>query len=224
MHTPTTGSRRAAFVCAAVFTLLAASANSAQAGPPLLCHPFDISDSRSLPWDGSASWFDGDDSYHIARLVADTQSLLTPSTPVVVRMETLRRAAIYASADPRVATDLVSALTARVRDAEARGRADALAYLDAGYAIEALRQIGKLGWSAEFQTRSASMQRVVAELDGYALVKKAIELRPDDPGLSFAAALIAADKNREAYLTHAKAARAGASRDALVARNIQQVR
>ena len=60
------------------------------AGPPLLCHPFDVGNARSLPWDGT-QWWRGRTDYKLANLQADTEALLTPTTPIIVRMETLRR-------------------------------------------------------------------------------------------------------------------------------------
>src|SRR4051812_23108515 len=106
-------------------------ATPAFAGPPLLCHPFDIGSARSLPW--TQSWSQGQPDYKVDHLIADTESLLTPSTPVLVRMETLRRAAIYASADPKVATELLNRLTTRANVSESSGHPDALAFLDAAY-------------------------------------------------------------------------------------------
>src|SRR5260370_598362 len=38
-------------------------AGSALAGPPLICHPFDIGDAKSLPWTGSAWNLSGNQSY-----------------------------------------------------------------------------------------------------------------------------------------------------------------
>ena len=57
---------------------------------------FDIGSAQSLPWEGRDSWWHGRADYQLTRLVADTTGLLTASTPVLVRMETLRRATIYA--------------------------------------------------------------------------------------------------------------------------------
>jgi hypothetical protein len=211
--------RRSAWICVGIFALLTVGARPALAGPPLLCHPFDIAGARSLPWDGTASWFDGADGYDISRVVEDTTSLLTPDTPVIVRMETLRRASIYASADRKVASRLLATLTGRARKPDA----DALAYLDAAYVTEALRQIGRLKPMGEFRDRVDGVLALVADADGYALIKKSVALRPDDPALAFAAALIAAERNRDAYQSHARAARAGVERDVLLARNIKQV-
>src|SRR5438093_13359838 len=88
-------------------TVLAAivTATPAFAGPPLLCHPFEIGTARSLPWDGD--WSQGKADYKIANLIGDTEALLTPSTPVVVRMETLRRPALYARPNAQIPHQLL---------------------------------------------------------------------------------------------------------------------
>jgi hypothetical protein len=211
-------------VLAASLTLAAfALASPALAGPPLLCHPFDIGSAVSLPWSTDGSWASGRDGYDVTRVVSDTAALLTPATPVLVRMETLRRAAIYASRDPRAAAALMAWARDRVAAAERAGRADALAYLDAAYVTEAFREISYLDQKKEFQGRGGMLRTLVGESDGYALVAKSLAARPGDPTLEFAAALIAADKNRAAYEEHARKARAGADRDALLARNIRQL-
>ena len=74
--------------------LVRAVSTPALAGPPLLCHPFDIGAAASLPWDGAGGWFQGKSDYQLNRLVADTEAIPQPGTPVIVRRETLRRAAI----------------------------------------------------------------------------------------------------------------------------------
>ena len=71
--------------------------------------------------------------------------------------------------------------------------------------------------------RRAAVRDLVANADGPALIEKSLQARPDDPALEFAAALIMADKDRAAYERHAAKARAGASRDPLLARNIGHV-
>ena len=95
---PRNTSRRAGII-ALTLVCAAAAAHPAFAGPPLLCHPFDIGAAKSLPWSGASSWFDGQPGYDIKHLADDTVAVLTPAVPVIVRMETLRRAAIYASRD-----------------------------------------------------------------------------------------------------------------------------
>jgi hypothetical protein len=76
--------------------LLLALVRPAPAGPVLICKNYEIGAAKSLPWGGS-DWRSVKPDYDINRLVEDTLALLTPDTPVIVRMETLRRAVIYAA-------------------------------------------------------------------------------------------------------------------------------
>lgn len=195
-------------------------ARPAQAGPPLLCHPFEIGSAASLPWNGHSSWFDGKADYPLSRLASDTEALLGPSTPILVRMETLRRAAIYASRDPKVAATLLERLTVKTRQA---APPDALALLDVAYATEALRQITMIGGITGYKDRVDAIREVLRDRDGWSHMKASLAARPDDPALQFAAALIASDKDRGAYLEHARRARAGAATDTLLARNLHHV-
>jgi hypothetical protein len=139
--------------------LVVSAANPAFAGPPLLCHPYEIGTARSLPWSGANSWFQGDPTYSTENLVADTEALLTSSTPVVVRMETLRRAAIYASADATLAARLLDRFVKRAETPGANGQPDALQLLDAAYIAGAYREMTMLGkdsmWAA-FAPRSGA--------------------------------------------------------------------
>ena len=78
------------------------------------------------PWDGSAVVAGRRRTTKSPNVVADTEALLTPSTPVVVRMETLRRASLYASTECRDSqTELLEPAVARVDASETSGRADA---------------------------------------------------------------------------------------------------
>jgi hypothetical protein len=196
---------------------LLAAATPALAGPPLLCHPFDIGSARSLPWDGTNAWWQGKTDYNLQNLVADTEALLTPSTPVIVRMETLRRAALYASLDSKVAAKLLSSLTSRA----SASSIDAL--FDAGYLAETYKQIAMLRGEREFAARAGTIAGVLGKADGLAMLNKAVTMRPDDPSLQFAAALVAATADRTAYRAHAEKARKGAAQDALLAKNIDKV-
>jgi len=202
---------------------LVALASPALAGPPLLCHPYDIGSARSLPWDGAGHWARGHADYNVANLVKDTEALLTPSTPVIVRMETLRRAAIYASQDVKVAAQLYRTMTDRVLTADKTPAAGALAYLDAAYVTEAFREIGMLSQMSEFRDRAAAVAGLVKDVDAYGMVSKALVVRPGDPSLEFAAALIAAGTKGGAYAQHAEKARAGVKQDPLLAKNIGHV-
>ncbi len=195
----------------------------ALAGPPLLCHPFEIGNAKSLPWLGQKSWDEGRPDYKLENLVADTEALLTPSTPVIVRMETLRRAALYASADARVASILIKRLISRAEASEMAGRPDPLAYLDAAYIAGAFNEITMMGRSQQWEQRSANASEVKGSLDAYALITKSVALSPSDPAIQFAAALISSDGHRGEYPNHAARARAGANNDTLLARNLVHV-
>ena len=182
---------RSVFTALLVVAALA-TARPAQAGPPLLCHPFDIGSAASLPWNGTSSWFDGKTDYRLSNLVSDTEALLAPSTPVVVRMETLRRAAIYASHDPKVASALLDRLSAKAQLATSSTRPDALALLDVAYVTEALRQITQIGGVTGYKDRVPAIVELVRTRDGWSQMKASLAASPDDPALQFAAALIAA--------------------------------
>jgi hypothetical protein len=196
--------------------LVLAVASPALAGPPLLCHPFDIGTAKSLPWDGAPGWFTGSADYPLERLVTDTEAILQPATPVLVRMETLRRAAIYASRDAAVASALVERLSLNAKS-------DTLAALDAAYLIEALHQVTMLEQMAEFRDRIAGVKAVLRGRDALPFLARAVEGRPLDASVAFAAALIAMDTDKPAYGTYAARARAGASQDPLLARNIKHL-
>ena len=129
-------------VAAAVTAAALVSATPALAGPPFICHAFELSGSPSLPWGSStaAGWNNPDPTYDLTRLTADVTGLLTPSMPVSARMETLRRATIYASRDRAVAASLLQALE---KKAEAN-KADANALFDAGFLTEAYRQASRV--------------------------------------------------------------------------------
>jgi hypothetical protein len=215
--------RRRHVIPLGVFALFATVA-PVLAGPPLLCHPFDIGDARSLPW--GPEWSQGRSDYNVANLVADTEAILTPTAPVIVRMETLRRAALYASLDAKVAAQLLQALNSRAAAAERAGSsspATALALFDAGYLTETYRQISELGRSSGWSTRSATIAGVIGKANGKSFMARTIALRPDDGAIQFAAALVAASSDRSAYQQHAAKAREGVSKDPLLARNIKQL-
>jgi len=195
----------------AAFALVTFAAGPAVAGPPLVCFPFDIGTAHSLPWDSkSGHWKGMRGDYSVARLTGDTLALLTPATPVIVRMETLRRAAIYATKDPAAGRALLETLLDRGR---AKG-ADALASFDAGYLAATYAQLAPI---------SPSTGALAAGIDGFALVETSLRRSPGDPALTFAAAIIAADSRRDVSAEHARVARAGAPGDVLLARNIDHL-
>jgi hypothetical protein len=191
-------------------------ANVAQAGPPLICHTIEIGQAKSLPWI-SHNWnLSGGENYDTKNLVRDTLEILSPSTPVLVRMETLRRATLYARKDPVAAKELLARLHARATSAESSGHADALAWFDAGYLAETYKQWIGQSWMRD----SKDEQNPAAGVDGYALVKKALDLHGPDAQMEFAAALITLSGPQEEHRRHALKAIAGAKTDPLLAQNL----
>jgi hypothetical protein len=205
----------------AVFAAVLALPQAVQAGPPLICHAIDIGQAKSLPWTADLGSLSGRADYDLNRLVADTLELLAPSAPVIVRMETLRRATLYAQKNPRVAKELLAQLRARAFDAEAAGRPDALAWFDLGYLVECYKQAN---WDYKKLPSGAWQNNIkpnpAMNLDGYAWVQKAISLRGQDPEMEFAAALITLDGPAADHHQHAQKAMAGASTDSLLAQNL----
>lgn len=192
--------------------LLITSAVPALAGPPLICRPFDIGTARSLPFGAPGrGWQALDASYDRSRLVEDTLALLTPATPVLVRMETLRRATAYAATDRALGERLLAAVRARATTTPTTP-AEGLALFDLGYLIETYRQI---------QDHEPALQGVAGQTDGYALVRRALMLHPEDAAMELAAALITnGPGNPAAHAAHLRKARMSARSDALVARNL----
>jgi hypothetical protein len=176
------------------------------AGQPLICHPYTIGEARSLPADAKGGIHT---AYDRRELVGDTLALLTPETPIIVRMETLRRAALYATAnlrgwekgnytaeDRKLATALLDQL--RQRTQHVAFPQLALALFDLGFYSETLRQAG-----------------VDSNLDGYALLAKAAELRAGDPTIEFALALASSYPKRPERAVHLARARAHSDSPAL---------
>ncbi len=182
---------------------------SAFAGPPLICHRLDIGDAKSLPWNGTAWNLSGNENYETRNLAHDTLAILDSGAPVIVRMETLRRATLYARKDPRAAKELLTRLYQRATAAETAGRPDALAWFDAGYLAEAYKQ-----WFYKGPNPAAG-------IDGYSMVAKALAARGrSDPEMEFAAALMTLHGPEQAHQEHAQKAIAGAKDDPLLARNL----
>ena len=150
-----------AFACFAAATF---------AGPPLTCHSFDIGGARSLPWI-SQNW--NSETYDTKNLSSDTLSILDSSPVVLVHMETLRRATLYA----RAAKELLTRLVARADSTQSSSPSNALPIFDAGYLAEAHKQ-----WLGKTDSNPAT------GFDGYARVKKALQLRGEDPQMELAAA------------------------------------
>jgi hypothetical protein len=193
-------------------------ASPALAGPPLICHPIDIGSAQSLAWTTSMGNLTGRSDYDLAHLTADTLALLSPETPVLVRMETLRRATIYAQRDSVVAKRLLLSVKART-DAN---QGDALAEFDFGYLVECYKQ-AQFGRSKGMTVWGrGEWSNPAAGVDGYSLVTKAIAMRGQDPEMEFAAALVGVMGPKSDYQEHAQKALAGAKEDSLLAKNLEE--
>jgi hypothetical protein len=194
-------------------------ASVAQAGPPLICHTIEIGQAKSLPWI-SHNWnLSGGENYDTTNLVRDTLEILGPGTPVLVRMETLRRATLYARKDPLVAKELLAKLHARATSTESSGHPDALAWFDVGYLAETYKQ-----WIGQNLPHMTDGMRIdpnpAAGLDSYSMVRKAIAIRGSDSQMEFAAALMTLSGPQDAHREHTLKALAGAKSDPLLAQNL----
>jgi hypothetical protein len=202
-----------------VVALLAAWAMPAWAGPPLVCHRLEIGNAQSLPWGtDTGSWDQPLGDYNLAHLAGDTLALLTPETPVIVRMETMRRAAIYGYRVGDGAKELMLKMSARAHDGETQGKAGAAALFDYGYLIEVTKEVGR---TYHTMTGRAGQPNLAMNLDGYPWVARALAASGDDPEMEFAAALMVLGRNDlETHREHAQKALEGGRGDALLARNL----
>lgn len=184
-----------------------------RAGSPLICHPYLIGAAKTLP-NTDGDWKGVNPAYDRSQLARDVLAALTPETPVLVRMEIIRRAGIYATAglrnwdkgtysqdDRAVAQGLLGKLRARA-DA-AQGPARALALFDVGFLAETLRQTN-----------------LDPSIHGYATLLKARELRGPDADMEFALALASARPRRPELEAHLARAQSGAATGSLLASNL----
>jgi hypothetical protein len=194
------------FMIGIVAVLLALS-TFALAGPPLVCHRIEIGPVRTLPW-VDLNYRKGVGNYDLNNLSNDTLAILDSNPSVLVHMETLRRATIYARQDPQVAKELLTRLHARASNAET-GSTGALAWFDLGYLAETYKQ-----WFGQGEPDPARA------LDGLAWVGKAIQMRGSDPEMEFAAALITLIGPERDHNSHVQKAMDGAHTDPLLAQNL----
>jgi hypothetical protein len=174
---------RSVRLLSASLAVLVLAAAVVQAGPPLICHPLDIGAAPSLPWGSGPGWNTPQPGYDRRLLVKDTLAVLSPSAPIRVRMETLRRATVYAMRDPDRGRELLARLEDRARNA-GPGEGGALALFDAGYLIEACKQ-----------ARIITGRDIVDPArDGEAMVREARRRREKDPDLEYAVDLIASGR------------------------------
>jgi hypothetical protein len=185
-------------------------------GPPLICFPYVIGDARSLPWGNDP--FTGASGYERKRVVPDTLDILKTEPSVLVRMETMRRAAVYLDDDKAGAQELLSKISWKAMDevanAEQSGKsANNLSWFDAGYLVATYRQLGiDIGWRCG----------VADGVDGWAWVRKAMATAGENPEMEFAAALMLVENRGDgAYKDHLVKAVNGAPPGSNLARSIE---
>jgi hypothetical protein len=179
-------------------TVILLGAACAWAGPPLICEKFEIGNAKSLPWTTGKDWQGADPSYNVARLSEDTLALLTPSMPIRARMETLRRAAIYAAREAGLADQITARLLARTADAAAAGKTEPLALFDAGYFVETVRQasfVYRYNMLSATERTAWKIRGDQPAFDGYPWVQRAMQLGGKD--MSFAASLMTEFRNAD---------------------------
>ncbi len=205
-----------ALLVASVLLSLITTSTDAFAGPPLVCHPILIGNARSLP-SGNGP-FGSKIDYDRSRLVEETLELLKPEMPVLVRMETLRRATLYASGiyrgnsgwsnhseeDRRIAYELLSRLMARALQANASENPGALAGFDVGYLMACYEQAN-----------------IAKDFTGYELVKKALASGGENPEIEFACALMTVWPKRAEHNRHLQKAGAAARSNSLLSTNLE---
>ena len=167
----------------------------AMAGPPLLCFPYEIGSAKSLPWGKDA--FKKSESYDASKVIDDAVALLKEEKSTLVRMETIRRAALYIERDSGRAHVLVTKLHGVAKELEEAGKASAAAWFDCGFAAATLSQNGchVKGLPVSEKGPAGSVQ-----------IKKALGMTPNDAAMHFGAALVLMDGERDASNKHMKRA------------------
>lgn len=182
---------------ALAFAAVLLVSGSARAGPPCVCWPIDAGDAPTLETKGLSP----------ERIGQETLKLLSPSMPVLGRMEVLRVAAAALQGHETVVERVVGRLCARVLDVETgKDEHPGRAWFDAGYAVEAFQQAGMLN------------------RHGYDWIAKGLEkAAPEDKGaMHFGAALACLMKphpRHKHFPEHLEGMRQAAQDDALLMKN-----
>jgi len=183
------------------------------AGPPLICHPFEVEGGKLIAWGTGSGWNTPDRSYDIKRLVADTTTVLTPDAPILTRMENMRRATIYAMRDPVLAQELLKTVMSRALATTS----DSRAWFDAGYLIESYKQAVHLRVDRKPELRAWAAVDETIRVDGYNWVKKAMAMTAPTAEMEFAASLMTQGSVASAHRARAMAA---APKGSLLAKNL----
>lgn len=185
-------------------------AGTAAAGPPLICHPYSIGNDTSLPWGADKdSWNNPNPKYDVRNLTNDTLGLLDSGKPLLTRMETLRRAAVYSGKDAAAGFELASRLLARALTSETRGENNSLALFDAGYFVESMKQMALITKAPMF-----------AGIDGYDWAKRSLPGLQDKLAAEYALGLMSSVGSWPNE--HIRRAVMGAQEGSLLAENLMK--
>ena len=182
-------------------------AGAAFAGPPLICHTYSIGNDSSLPWGTDKnSWNNPDPRYDATNLAGDTLKLLDAGKPLLTRMETLRRAAVYSSKNTAAGLELANRLMARALASEVKGQ-NSTALFDAGYFVESMKQMAHMSKSTVF-----------SGIDGYDWAKRSLPGLQDKLTGEYALGLMQAESSWPNE--HMRRAVTGAQEGSLLAQNL----
>ena len=197
----------------AALAVVVTFAAPAFAGPPLICHPFETAGGKLISWGTGSGWNTPDRSYDIKKLVADSNAVLTADSPILTRMENLRRATIYAMRDPAIA----DALLRSVMGHALATTTDARAWFDAGYLIESFKQASAIREIRDPERHAWAAVDETLKVDGYNWLKKAMSMTAPNAEMEFAASLMT---QGALSAEHRAKAVAAAPKNSLVAKNI----
>lgn len=181
--------------------ILILTAAAALAGPPLVCHPIEIGSAASLPWRNVQGWDGTDPKYNVGNLAADITKLLDAGAPLNLRMETLRRAAIYSARTEGLADRVTGLLLARAKQADATGTPQPNFWFDAGYYAESVRQtsfIYRYDMLTQAERKDWKLRGEKLATDGRPWIETAIRLG----GKGMEPALAKVDEYRRTDLEH----------------------
>ena len=172
-------------------------AGAALAGPPMICHSYSIGNDTSLPWGADKNSWNNPDP------------LLDSGKPLLTRMETLRRAAVYSSKNTAAALELANHLMARALASEVKGQNNSLALFDAGYFVESMKQMSHMSKSNAF-----------SGIDGYDWAKRSLPGLQDKLAAEYALGLMQAETSWPNE--HIRRAVLGAQEGSLLAQNLMK--
>lgn len=193
--------------------VVACFATPALAGPPLICHPFEVDGGKLIAWGTGSGWNTPDRGYDIKNLVADTTAVLTADAPILTRMENMRRATIYAMRDPEIAQQLLKTVMAKALATTS----DSRAWFDAGYLIESYKQATAIRENGRPALRAWAAVDETVRVDGYNWVKKAMAMTTPSAEMEFAASLMT---QGPLAASHRAKALAAAPKGSVLARNL----